>query len=152
MMNDITYVTLKMEQCYVIVNKENFELHRPEMIMLDYFGMNRDKIVTKKELLDICWNGKVVSESSLYVSISRIRKKFSRCGITDSIVTVKGLGYKITSDIVISHNEEYPEQNECSVETNNNESYLIGSKSTITKDRLCVNIVKGFFIIITVIH
>jgi DNA-binding winged helix-turn-helix (wHTH) protein/tetratricopeptide (TPR) repeat protein len=66
----------------------------------------RDRVVEKSELLDLVWQGTVVSENTLAVSIAALRKVLgdSRNGGDDPrcdrlIVTVSGRGYRFVSDI-----------------------------------------------------
>ena len=51
---------------------------------------HRDRVMPKRELLDLVWPGLVVEEANLQVQISTLRKQLG----PQSIVTVPGLGYR----------------------------------------------------------
>jgi predicted ATPase/DNA-binding winged helix-turn-helix (wHTH) protein len=51
---------------------------------------HRDRLVTKRELLDLAWPGLVVEEANVQVQISAIRKALG----PDSIATIPGRGYR----------------------------------------------------------
>src|SRR5580698_8817726 len=61
---------------------------------------NRDRVVTKRELLDLVWAGTVVEENSLNQCISSLRKIF---GDTRKearfIATVPGAGYRFVMEV-----------------------------------------------------
>ncbi|HET7400838.1 MAG TPA: winged helix-turn-helix domain-containing protein, partial [Usitatibacter sp.] len=50
----------------------------------------RGRLVTKDELLDIAWQGRVVEENNLQVQISTLRKHLG----AHAVVTIPGLGYR----------------------------------------------------------
>lgn len=52
----------------------------------------RDRLVTKQELLDLAWQGRVVEENNLSVQVSSLRKILG----SEAITTVPGLGYRFT--------------------------------------------------------
>lgn len=51
-----------------------------------------DRVVSKAELLDAVWAGRIVEESNLSVQIAGLRKALGR----DAIKTVPGIGYRLT--------------------------------------------------------
>jgi TolB-like protein/DNA-binding winged helix-turn-helix (wHTH) protein/Tfp pilus assembly protein PilF len=55
----------------------------------------RDRVVSKKELLDLAWAGLVVEDANLTVQISALRKVLG----TGVIVTVTGRGYRFALDV-----------------------------------------------------
>jgi TolB-like protein/DNA-binding winged helix-turn-helix (wHTH) protein/lipoprotein NlpI len=66
--------------------------------VLSMLLQNRDRVVTKKELLDSAWPGVVVEENNLQVQISALRKVLGY----DAIKTIPGQGYQF----IASANDE----------------------------------------------
>ena len=62
--------------------------------MLEYFAKNPDRLITKDELLDAVWSGRIVSEATLSSRLSAARKAI---GDTDTknrlIATVPRHGF-----------------------------------------------------------
>jgi DNA-binding winged helix-turn-helix (wHTH) protein len=56
---------------------------------------NRDRIVTKDELLDAVWPGLVVEENNLQVQVSALRKLLG----PHTIATIPGRGYQFIADL-----------------------------------------------------
>ncbi|MFM5848725.1 transcriptional regulator [Aeromonas veronii] len=79
--------------------------------------------VTREEIINYAWHGRIVTEASLTTSISTLRKILRACNINeDGILTVPKIGYKFTLDVkVISFDEGMPlTPNETAVEIKNN--------------------------------
>src|SRR5256884_2507866 len=55
---------------------------------------NRDRVVSKNELLDLVWPGLVVEENNLQVHISTLRKLLG----STVIATIPGRGYRFTAE------------------------------------------------------
>jgi TolB-like protein/DNA-binding winged helix-turn-helix (wHTH) protein len=61
--------------------------------VLSVLMRNRERVVTKRELLETAWPGLVVEENNLQVQISTLRKVLGH----DSITTIPGQGYQFTA-------------------------------------------------------
>lgn len=59
---------------------------------------NRDRVVSKGELLDRVWPGLVVEESNLTVHVAALRK----CLGPQAIATVSGRGYRFTAELTVA--------------------------------------------------
>jgi len=68
--------------------------------VLNLLMKNRERVVTKKELLETAWPGLVVEENNLQVQISTLRKVLGH----DSITTIPGQGYQFTAPAPIEAN------------------------------------------------
>lgn len=70
------------------------ELTRNEFIILQKLMRNLGKIISREELMQALWNDEqFVDDNTLTVNVNRLRRKIARLGLTDFIVTRKGLGY-----------------------------------------------------------
>lgn len=75
---------------------ETLELTKNEMIIFTYLLENRDKIVTRDELMTDLWNNnEFINDNTLTVNISRLRSKLAFLNLEDCIETRKGQGYKL---------------------------------------------------------
>lgn len=59
--------------------------------LLNYFLQNKDKIISKSEIIENVWADAVVSEDSIRTYIKELRKILSK----ERIVTYKGRGYRL---------------------------------------------------------
>ena len=68
--------------------------------VLVYLVSERDRVVTKDELLERLWPGEVVSESSLTFSIKAVRRAVGDDGASQRILkTSHGRGYRFVADV-----------------------------------------------------
>ena len=71
-------------------------LTKNEIIIFNLLLANKDRIVTKDELMTDLWNNdEYVNENALTVNISRLRSKLMELGYDNIIETRKGIGYRI---------------------------------------------------------
>jgi len=68
--------------------------------LLCYLTSNRDRVVSKDELLESLWPGIVVTEGSLQRAISLLRAALRQGGLTDAIRTFSRTGYRFCADII----------------------------------------------------
>ena len=81
-----------------IIKRDNKEviLTKNEIIIFNLLITNKDRIVSKDELMTDLWNNEeYVNENALTVNISRLRSKLEELGYKDIIETRKGIGYRI---------------------------------------------------------
>ena len=78
---------------YIFTDKTG-TLTKNEMIIFSYLLNNREKIVTRDELMTDLWNNEdYINDNALTVNISRLRNKLSEVGYDKAIETRKGQGY-----------------------------------------------------------
>ena len=88
-------IDVKLEKVYK-GNEEIFLTSLEYKILLMLFS-NKDRLITREELLDKIWDiaGNFVNDNTLTVYIKRIREKLG----DDSIIqTVRGLGYRLENE------------------------------------------------------
>lgn len=69
-------------------------LTKNEMIIFSYLLNNKEKIVSRDELMTYLWNNEeYINDNALTVNISRLRSKLSNFGYENIIETRKGQGY-----------------------------------------------------------
>ena len=70
------------------------ELTKNESKILTVLLENREKIVTREEIIAALWqNDNFIDENTLSVNINRLRSKLKSIGIDEFITTKKGKGY-----------------------------------------------------------
>lgn len=68
--------------------------------LLVYLIEHRERVVTRDELLDELWKGKVVSDSALNARLKAVRKAVGDRGDLQRIIkTVHGRGYQFVADV-----------------------------------------------------
>ena len=96
--NTISYKDLTFDIGKGIVKASDKEiiLTKNEIIIFNLLLSNKDRIVTKDELMTDLWNNdEYINENALSVNISRLRTKLLDLGYDNIIETRKGIGYRI---------------------------------------------------------
>ena len=91
-----TYQDLSIDISKGTISKENKEivLTKNEMIIFNYLLNNKNRIVSRDELMSELWgNFEYLNDSALTVNISRLRTKLKELGYDDVIETRKKAGY-----------------------------------------------------------
>jgi len=100
----ISYKDLTFDIGKGIVKNNNKEavLTKNEIIIFHMLLSNKDRIVSKDELMTELWNNdEYINENALTVNISRLRSKLAEMGYPNIIETRKGIGYRIIWNIKI---------------------------------------------------
>lgn len=70
------------------------ELTKNEYRILNILLPNKDKVITREEILEELWDDKTfVDDNTLTVNMTRVKKKLSDLGINNVITTKRGVGY-----------------------------------------------------------
>lgn len=70
------------------------ELTKNEFRILKYLVQNRDKIVTREDIMECLWESEdFVGDSTLTVNITRVRNKLEELGLKELLETKRGQGY-----------------------------------------------------------
>lgn len=73
---------------------QSVELSKNEMKILAHLMKNKEKIVSRDDLMNYMWNSDVyIDDNTLSVNMTRIRKKLEELDLKDYIETRRGLGY-----------------------------------------------------------
>ena len=75
--------------------------------LLAYLIEHRDRVVTREELLDNLWKGKVVTDAALGVRLKDARQAVQDSGAKQEVIkTIHGRGYQFIADITESTAEK----------------------------------------------
>jgi DNA-binding response OmpR family regulator len=84
----------------VMVNEQKVELTRKEYAILQYFFMNKNRIVSAEELIEHIWNSEADQFSNSFkVHINSLKKKLADyIGDKELIKNTRGLGYFVAKE------------------------------------------------------
>lgn len=89
-------VILDMPSASIFYQGKQSELTKNEWKILCYLFKHQGHIVSRAELIDYLWDNEVfIDDNTLSVNITRIRNHLADLGVTDFIVTKRGMGYLI---------------------------------------------------------
>ncbi len=73
---------------------KSIELTKNEFRILKYLVQNRDKIVSREDIMICLWdNDDFIGDSTLTVNITRVRNKLEELGLKELLETKRGQGY-----------------------------------------------------------
>lgn len=77
----------------VLVDEERIELNNKEYLLLEYFILNKEQVLTREKILIQIWGFDYDGDiRTVDTHVKMIRKKLHKCG--DYIQTVRGVGYQ----------------------------------------------------------
>ena len=90
-------IKFDMDKMVVYRDNENVELTNLELKILNLLFLNLKKKKKRSEIIDKIWEwtGNDVNDNTVTVYLKRIREKIK----TDIIITIKGIGYRIDSEV-----------------------------------------------------
>lgn len=91
---DCTQFTLNISESKIEKEDKQIELTKNESKILQCLVKNRNKIVSREELMEYLWNtDEFVDDNTLTVNITRVRNKLEEIGIKEMLETKRGQGY-----------------------------------------------------------
>lgn len=91
-------VSLDLKERVFLVNQENVPLNRKEFDILNYFLLNKNRLVTKTALAEHVWGDNIDQADNfdfIYYQIKNLRKKLQTANADIEIESVYGIGYKL---------------------------------------------------------
>jgi OmpR family two-component system bacitracin resistance response regulator BceR len=86
--------TIEYSRSLISYNDQSNELTKNELFILRVLLESVDQIVSRDELMRKLWDDeRFVNDNTLSVNVNRLRIKLEEIGLSDVIVTKKGLGY-----------------------------------------------------------
>lgn len=87
---------LDISKSCIIKNEQIIDLSKNEFKIFYFLLKNKEKIVTRDELMDYLWdNNEFIDDNTLTVNINRLRNKLEDINYHDVIITKRGQGYII---------------------------------------------------------
>lgn len=85
---------INYDRAIVTFNNEQVELTKNELFILKVLVKAKGTIVSRDELMRKLWDdARFVNDNTLTVNVNRLRQRLEGIGLTDVILTKKGLGY-----------------------------------------------------------
>lgn len=89
-------VMLNLNDATVIYQDRKLALTKNDYKILQILVENVGKIVSREEIMTRLWeSNEFIDDNTLTVNVTRLRKKLEEIGLSDFIVTKKGIGYII---------------------------------------------------------
>lgn len=85
---------LNLAQRVIEKDNQKIDLTKNEYSILYYLSINKDKVVSRDEIMDYLWESEeFIDDNTLNVNIKRLRTKLESLGLKDKIETKRGQGY-----------------------------------------------------------
>lgn len=88
-------LNLESNELYNVKKNIKTNVSRPEILMAKMLIESKGEVVKRAKLLTNCWEGKVVTDSSLNVAVRNLRLALIDCGSSLLVITVPRQGYCI---------------------------------------------------------
>ena len=85
----------------ILHNGKEVEITKKEFDLLHYLVMNHDKVLARHQLYEHIWGNALEDQydsNFIDVHIKNLRKKLNACAPTPWLETVRGVGYRISTD------------------------------------------------------
>ena len=78
----------------IIKDNKEIELTKNELKILKYLTQNRNKIVSRNEIMEFLWDSEnFIDDNTLTVNITRLRNKLEELNLKELLETKRGQGY-----------------------------------------------------------
>jgi DNA-binding response OmpR family regulator len=97
---EIANILLDLKERQFVVDGESIQLNRKEFDILNYFMLNKDRLVTKTALAEHVWGDNTDQADNydfIYYQIKNLRKKLHTSNAKIEIEAIYGIGYKLTA-------------------------------------------------------
>lgn len=96
---DLGNATLDLDARTLTISGQNVHLNRKEFDILNYFLLNKNRLITKTALAEYVWGDHIDQADNfdfIYYQIKNLRKKLQDAQATLAIESIYGVGYKLT--------------------------------------------------------
>jgi DNA-binding response OmpR family regulator len=97
---ELANILLDLKERQFVVDGESIQLNRKEFDILNYFMLNKDRLVTKTALAEHVWGDNTDQADNydfIYYQIKNLRKKLHTSNAKIEIEAIYGIGYKLTA-------------------------------------------------------
>jgi DNA-binding winged helix-turn-helix (wHTH) protein len=105
--------TLDTNQYQLSLSDKSISIEPLVFDLLVYLIQHRNRVVTREELLENLWKGKVVTDAALGARLKDARKAIQDSGSKQAVIkTVHGRGYQFIANVIEAQNENSPATSE----------------------------------------
>ncbi|WP_418510016.1 response regulator transcription factor [Corallibacter sp.] len=97
---EITNCVLDIKERTILINHENVALNRKEFDILNYFMVNKNRLITKSAMAEHVWGDNSDTADNfdfVYYQIKNLRKKLQIAKAEIEIQSIYGIGYKLVA-------------------------------------------------------
>jgi TolB-like protein/Tfp pilus assembly protein PilF len=99
--------TLDVDDYSLARNGINYAIEPQVFDLLIYLIENRNRVVTREELLDQLWNGRIVSDSAINARLKAARKAVGDTGKQQRVIkTIHRRGYQFIADVIVTSTDD----------------------------------------------
>ena len=99
MIYQFNQITLDTDQFRLCQSGDAISVEPQVFDLLTYLLENRDRVVTRDELLENLWKGKVVTDATLGARLKDARKAVGDSGVKQEVIkTIHGRGYRFIAN------------------------------------------------------
>lgn len=94
-------ISMNTETYEVIINGKLVDLTKTEFKLLKFFILNESKVFSRDQILDAVWGmNAYLGDRTVDVHILRLRKILKRYNLDHLIITVRGAGYRFSTQVM----------------------------------------------------
>lgn len=87
-------LSLNLAACKLEGQDISIDLTRTELLILECLFLAKGDIAKRESIIEHCWQSdQFIDDNTLAVNMTRLRKKLTKIGLYDFIMTKKGVGY-----------------------------------------------------------
>jgi len=97
---EIANIVLNLKERTLDINNQNVQLNRKEFDILNYFLLNKNRLVTKSAMAEHVWGDHADNSDNfdfVYYQIKNLRKKLNSANAEIEIESIYGIGYKLVT-------------------------------------------------------
>lgn len=92
--------TLSSDRAELVGPDGLVHVERTPLDLLLHLAANADRIVTREDLIDAVWGGRIVSDATISTTVKQARKAVGDTGVEQSVIrTVHGRGFRFVAEL-----------------------------------------------------
>ncbi len=114
-------ITLDTKRYQILRDGQALSVEPLVFSILDYLIRNRDRVISRDELIENLWQGKIVTESAINARIKNARQAVGDDGHRQEVIkTFHGIGYQFVAEVSQSQSDQEKVSNEIADESSEN--------------------------------